>query len=496
MAIRVICTSCRTSFEVKEAFGGKRGKCPMCSEVLVVPPAAAPDMAIGLAPLQAAATEAESLNEEPKPVAKKKLKRPAPERNETELLNTLLQAFDGDVEPVRTTLGYRFGIVLVTFAMLLLPLIYMALIAGVGYFVYWHATKNLSHFASMRNSWILVFAYGGPLVAGVILLFFMIKPLFAPASHAGSEKVLQPNQEAILYAFVSRIARAIKAPEPRQIEVSCEVNASASLGGLFGKNLTLTLGLPLVAGLNARQFAGVVAHELGHFSQGAGMRFSYIVRTINFWFVRVVYERDSWDERLVQGATESGRLAPIIWFAMLCVWATRWVLWVLMIISHLLSCILLRQMEYDADRTMARVAGCETFEEIARRLALWDASSHAIFSLAGSWWFKDRYPDDLPKLILSNADRIPKKLHRKIQQSLNKSRTGIFDSHPCLKDRMANVSREATDGIFNFDEPATVLLSDFTKLTRQATLKFHQSLFGRHVKREQMVAVVDLEDSA
>jgi Zn-dependent protease with chaperone function len=258
----------------------------------------------------------------------------------------------------------------------------------------------------------------------------------------------------------------------------------------------LTVGLPLVAGLSARQLAGVLAHELGHFAQGAGLRFSYIVRSINLWFIRIVYERDGWDERLVHSWEESGRLAPIFFLALFCIWLTRWVLWIFMVIGHGLSCFLTRQMEYDADRFMARVAGSETFEEIARRLALWDVSSQVTFSLAGQWWFKDRYPDDLPTLIVTNAERIPRKLHRKIQKSLNKSRTGIFDSHPCLKDRMANVSQEATDGIFHFDEPATVLIQNYAKLSSQASLKLYQAMFGRHVKRDQLIAVVDLEDSA
>lgn len=52
----------------------------------------------------------------------------------------------------------------------------------------------------------------------------------------------------------------------------------------------LTIGLPLVAGLSLQQLAGVLAHEFGHFSQGAGMRLTYIVRSINAWFLRVVYE--------------------------------------------------------------------------------------------------------------------------------------------------------------------------------------------------------------
>ena len=34
------------------------------------------------------------------------------------------------------------------------------------------------------------------------------------------------------------------------------------------------------------------------------MRLSYMTRSINYWFSRVVYERDEWDERLTNMARQ------------------------------------------------------------------------------------------------------------------------------------------------------------------------------------------------
>jgi hypothetical protein len=486
---------------VKDAFAGKRGKCPNCLAVVDVPPPAESETGYRLA-----ADPAEAVAPKPlKTLTEQVLKKQRPdrvriERSRAELLRTIFESFEGEVPRARTTLGYRLGMLLVMFALLLLPAIYLLLIAGVGFGVYWHATHNfIAPVPSPYYIWMLLWGYVGPLLIGVSLLLLLIKPLFAPPPRKGADYVLEPGRETILYAFVGRIAEAVGAPEPKRIAVSCEVNASASLGrglgGLFGHELTLTLGLPLFAGLNTRQLSGLVAHELGHFAQGAGMRASYVVRSLNAWLARLACQRDAWDERLSSSSLESAGMIPIYLAIMFCVWLTRRVLWVLMMIGHALSCLLLRQMEYDADRYMARLAGTETFEEIARRMALWEASSQAAFSLAPRWWIQDRYPDDLPSLILSTADRIPKKKHRRIQQDLNKSRTGLFDTHPCLKARLANVGREATDGVFQFDEPATVLLENYPKLSLQATLHTYRATFGPHVTRDQLIHVVDLEDS-
>ena len=129
------------------------------------------------------------------------------------------------------------------------------------------------------------------------------------------------------------------------------------LGVVAGGDLVLTVGLPLVAGLSVQQFAGVIAHELGHFTQGTGMRLSYVVRSVNSWLARVVYERDDWDESLVRGCEEGNRLSIFLLLAIFCVWLTRRVLWLLMVTGHALSCFMLRQMEYDADRYETRWPG-------------------------------------------------------------------------------------------------------------------------------------------
>ena len=105
------------------------------------------------------------------------------------------------------------------------------------------------------------------------------------------------------------LAEQTGAPMPVRIDLDCNLNASASFrkgaSSLLSNDLVLTIGLPLVAGLNLRQFVGVVAHEFGHFSQGFGLRLSYLVRGINVWFARVVYERDAWDVALEEWSMEA-----------------------------------------------------------------------------------------------------------------------------------------------------------------------------------------------
>jgi hypothetical protein len=209
------------------------------------------------------------------------------------------------IAPVPVSGGYRFGIVLVSFFMVMLPLVYLALIGAVGWMVWYHAVNHTgmisaaSGVGSGRNAGravVLAFlAYLAPIVAGVGLVLFMIKPLFSKPATDSGRRTLKPEDEPLLFEFVDRICKAVSSPRPQRIDIDCNINASASFNrGIFsmaGNDLVLTLGMPLVAGLTMRQFGGVLAHEFGHFAQGAGMRLSYLIRSISYWFTRVVYER-------------------------------------------------------------------------------------------------------------------------------------------------------------------------------------------------------------
>jgi Zn-dependent protease with chaperone function len=409
-------------------------------------------------------------------------------------MQEILGAFQGDIVPVRTTVAYRAGTLVLTVALLVLPALYLALVAGVGCLLYYHATVNVALIHTLRSTWGILFLYVGPLVVGAILLFFMVKPLFARRSRARKLRTLEFGEEPLLFALVTRVAQAVRAPEPRRIDVDCQVNASAGfgsvLGAVFGGDLVLTVGLPLVAGLSIQQLAGVLAHELGHFSQGTAMRLSYVVRSVNAWFARVVYERDDWDESLVRGCEQGGWSAVILLLAMLCVWLTRRILWELMVIGHALSCFMLRQMEYDADRYETRLAGTEAFAGTARQLLLLNLATNGAYALAAASWHKTgRLPDDLSALIVTLAEGVPPAEFRKIEQEQHKGKTSFFDTHPADGDRLASARRENAPGVFHLDGPATQLFKDFPKTSRAVSLDFYREVIGKRVRRDAFVTV-------
>ncbi len=287
---------------------------------------------------------------------------------------TPLEGLRGSIAPPAISPLYRLGLAAVLVLLVLLPLIYFALMGGVAWLTWQHATQNVAMLSggggrAARGRLLL---YLTPIVVGVLMLLFMIKPILARREKSGSPIIVTPEQEPLLFAFIARICNIVKAPVPTEVALDCQVNASASFRrGLmsFGSNdLTLTIGLPLAAGLNVRELAGVLAHEFGHFAQGAGMRATYLIRTINGWFARIVYERDAWDQRLHQAKNVDFRLTLVIWVAQAGIGLNRLILKGLMMIGHSCSCFMLRQMEYDADRYEIELAGTDTFISTSEKM--------------------------------------------------------------------------------------------------------------------------------
>jgi hypothetical protein len=410
----------------------------------------------------------------------------------------VLEAFQRKIAPVTTHPGYRLGILLVAVIMVLLPLIYIALIWLVAYGVYFHAvySTGLLQAGQGRVRLMAWLVYAAPMAIGAILVLFMMKPLFSRPARRPQRCSLAPDQEPLLFAFVAKVCESVGAPGPKRIDADCAVNASASfrhgVWSMFGNDLVLTIGMPLVAGLNSRQFAGVLAHEFGHFTQGVGMRLSYLIRSISHWFTRVVYERDEWDQKLIESSESVDiRLGWVLLAARFFVWLTRRILWVLMITGHVAAGYLLRQMEFDADRHETRLAGSETFEATVRRLAVLQCANQNAITDLQAFHREGRLADNLPQLILADSD-FSLEVLAKINQIVDQSKTGWFDTHPSDAERIACAHREKTDGVFRLEEPAKVLFLDFDRLARETTLAYYQDAFEKTDIGEELVPVQKL----
>lgn len=422
------------------------------------------------------------------------------------LTERLLAAFDGSIPRVWKSPFYLLGLLIVATVILLLPLVYLGFIALTGYGIYYHIIHNIDVLSlpsavHRRTVFVIMLlrlaAYFGPILIGMILLLFMVKPLFARPARSERRLSFVRENEPVLFAFIEKLCEVVRAPPPRRIDVDCDINAAAffrrGLLSFLGRDLVLQIGAPLVAGLSLREFAGVLAHEFGHFSQGTGMRLTYIIGCVNGWFARVVYQRDTWDDRLIALSQEQGWFSLFFLVARLFVWLTRRILWLLMIVAYAMSCSLLRQMEYDADRYWARICGSECSESSLKRLHALAKASQTAFAFIAHCWQEHRLPEDLPALIVAEAERLSPEARQEIEKGISESRTYMLATHPSDRIRIQRTRSENEPGIFHLAEPASVLFVDFDALCREVTFTFYQGLIGPEVRREHLLPRSDVD---
>jgi hypothetical protein len=209
------------------------------------------------------------------------------------------------------------------------------------------------------------------------------------------------------------------------------------------------------------------------------MRMSYLIRSISHWFTRVVYERDHFDASLEEASRElDARLALVFLVARLFVWISRRILWVLMMLGHLVSGYLLRQMEFDADRYEARLAGSDAFEATTRRILRLSTAMQVVHADLEDARLRGWLPEDLAQQTVLTAETFPPTMVEKLNESIEHSRTGALDTHPSDRERIASARAQSAPGVFHLDSPAAELFDDFEDLSRKVTRSFYAGVFG------------------
>ena len=505
----VNCPECRAAFRVRRKLLGHKASCPKCRKTTIFSEHRDPVAPVSPPPIPKLPAEQPLEYRQPPPIptavatgdfldeldssSKRSQASRLPQDSREDVLKIrrqLLKTLKGRLDVAPVSSSYRLAVVIVGFLMCLLALTYFGMIVGGLAGMYRYSIYLFNNFGQIFNS--LSGSQGRPGVMGFMVLLvpyaaigavllFMIKPFLFGWRWKDTRFELTREREPFLFDFLDKLSNYIGSIPPTRVFVDCNVNAAASFrhgiwSALFGgKRCDLTLGLPLVAGMNMSQLVGVIAHEFGHFTQGGGMRFGNIIRVISYWFLRIVYDRDRVD-RYINTLSTSGHVYNIVFFTIvrLCVWLARFVLWCLMMIGFAVSGFLSRQMEFDADQFEARIIGSKSFRHSTRRL-LGLGISKAKSSYDVNQMFKDELlVDNYPRLVTANseilADHLDKWVDKQIQPG---GKTNWFDTHPSDADRIKHAESLQAEGVMLLDCPATFLFNDFDGVARDVTWHYY-----------------------
>ncbi|MGR9108444.1 MAG: M48 family metallopeptidase [Gammaproteobacteria bacterium] len=296
--------------------------------------------------------------------------------------------------------GYLFGILILTIGL-------------IGFCIF-AASKSTAFALLLIKNKLGIFLL---LVVSVLLKALWVR-LEAPAGHRLS-RALFPA----LFREIDDLGKRLNAPKIHEIVLTPDLNAGIQQTprlGVFGwqKN-TLIIGLPLLLGLSKPQCIAVIAHEFGHLT-GNDCRF-------NGWIYRV---RTAW-WRIMEAFDHSGGVTGIV-FGKFFDWYAPF--------FNAYSFALARLNEYQADAMSARITSNSV---VAQALVLTNLLATLLDT---EYWAKldkriaasSRVPDSLYSELKRYLEAAPfsREIRHDTIKKLIKEKTGHWDTHPCLKDRV------------------------------------------------------------
>lgn len=247
---------------------------------------------------------------------------------------------------------------------------------------------------------------------------------------------LQEGRFPDLFRELKAIASATQQTMPGEVYLVGDMNAwVAERGGLmgFGGRRVMGIGLPLLQLLSVSQFAGVLAHEFGHYYGGD--------TKLGPW----IYKTRAAIGRTLAGLGDSMLQWPFRWYGKVFLWIT-------LAIS--------RRQEYTADSLAASVVGSKTMAEGLKKV-------HGGGLVFDQYWQNSIVPvlnsGFLPQFRvgfekhLQAADK--EQLVDKIAAEIIKTDKGsLYDTHPALKDRLGALEKLNAPAKSERSQPAISLL--------------------------------------
>jgi Zn-dependent protease with chaperone function len=416
-------------------------------------------------------------------------------------IKALLAGIDREFErPVRPATYYAWGALVALFA-ILVPIVYLGFVSGAAYGAWlWVVNVPLP-----TNWWRVTIWVTVPVTLAVMALILLRPALSGLGKPARLE--LAEDQQTPLYHLVRTLCRRIGVPEPSNVYVDADVNAYVTPKGLTGMlrgKLELTIGLPFVTGMQARQLASVIAHEFGHFAQPMEMFVSTIVNGINGWMYYAGWGHDPWEERLDRLRSHDG--LGLLWLpltaALLSIFAVRWLMRWLCLLNIRVTSGFSRQMEFDADRYAVAAIGSRAFAESEIRARELLHAAAVVEEINTRAFQENKLLDDLPSMIAQTHERLSDEELENVRRSLDEDAAHYWATHPAGSDRIEAANALGVADIDVGDFPATWLIQELPKLSRWTTQIFYQKARGVQkaadfmMPNEQVLNLVEEQDAA
>jgi Zn-dependent protease with chaperone function len=346
---------------------------------------------------------------------------------------------------------------------------------------------------------------------------FMLKALFFRSKADTTRDIeIDAAAEPRLFAFLHRIADQAGAPRPHRVFLSSRVNAGVSydfsiLNLIFPSKKNLDIGLGLINALTLGEVRAVLAHEFGHFAQGAMAvgRWVFVAQRVAG---HIIHKRDIFDRFLRGISAFDLRIAWVGWIMRLIVWALRAVLDTVFSVVVRAQRALDHEMERQADLVAVTLTGSDTIVHALHKLGAADMAWDRALGIAAARHAKGELVDDLFAMqsrVIEHDRRVladdthgvapPLPADGRAQHRLFEERIAnpprMWSSHPPNREREDNIKRTYVPCEPD-DRSAWLLFSDADATRARATEATLGALpkpagATRQLTREESLRAVD-----
>jgi len=282
---------------------------------------------------------------------------------------------------------------------------------------------------------------------------------------------MSPDEVPALFREIEHVRRSVRAKPVQEVLLTPSFNAAVvqtpRLGMLGWPKRYLVIGLPLLASLPPYQFRAVLAHEFAHLARNHA--------SFGNWIYRI---RETWYRILDALEPRHGTL---------CAWLAGFFRWYAPYFNAY-SFALARANEYEADRESARVTSRE--DAVDALVAVYAKSEY----IESRFW-SDFYgraegrpeppPEAFSEYVTALRNVPMDQAHAALAGALTRE-TGLSDTHPSLKDRLAALrSKPSVPPSFQLSAAHTLLRDKRQPLMQEFDQLWRESLAGPWHERHQ-----------
>lgn len=310
---------------------------------------------------------------------------------------------------------------------------------------------------------------------GAMLMLFLAKPLLAPRRRRPNDIAVARADEPEFVRGVEALCAAISVPAPAEVRFDGTLDARLEFAdgwrSWWKDRRVLRIGLPLVAGLTARELAGVLASALAHGASPARLRCFVLINRLNAWLERCAFEPDPWDERLEHWheTSEHPAVRSAASLAAMAIATQQGLLGHLARLCQALTRPLLQELIAIADRYEAVIAGSEHFRMTARNRRALAQAAEDVEEANARAWSHGRLLQDVPEAIDAEFRAMDDERLAAIETEMESPLLRCWEPHPADVDRIEAVQAEALPGLFTHDTPAHQLLQQAAHWNREIT---------------------------